>query len=98
VPGKHNEDVTTPAQTWTLLGIVATMATGMLAMVAFSYQSLRGYMDAKSEAVDARFNSVDERFNGVDQRFDAVDRRFDAVDRRLDNLDRDVQTLFRDRY
>ena len=72
------------AQSWTLLGIIGSMAAGILAMVGFSFQSLRGFMDAKFEAVDARF--------------DAVDTRFDAVDRRLDALDRDVQTLFRDRY
>ncbi len=83
--------MTSTAQTWTLLGIVGTLATGMLAMVAFSFQSLRGLLDAKFEAVDAKFDAVDTRF-------DAVDTRFDAVDRRLDNLDRDVQTLFRDRY
>lgn len=72
------------AQNWTLLGIVGTMSAGILAMVGFSFQSLRGYMDAKFDAVDARF--------------EAVDARFDGVDRRLDDLDRDVQTLFRDRY
>lgn len=79
------------AQNWTLLGIVGTMSAGILAMVGFSFQSLRGFMDAKFEAVDERFNSVDQRFIGIDSRFDAVDRR-------LDDLDRDVQTLFRDRY
>ena len=79
------------AQGWTLLGIVGTMATAIVALIGVSllafraqFASLKDYMDAKFEAVGARF--------------DAVDTRFDGVDRRLDNLDRDVQTLFRDRY
>jgi hypothetical protein len=76
--------MTTTAQTWTLLGIVGTMAAGILAMVGLSHQSLRSYLDAKFQAVEARFL--------------AAEVRFDGVDRRLDNLDRDVQTLFRDRY
>lgn len=72
------------AQGWTLLGIVGTMATAVVALIGISllafraqFASLKDYMDAK---------------------FDAVGTRFDGVDRRLDALDRDVQTLFRDRY
>ena len=72
------------AQTWSLLGVVGTMAAGMLGLVGFAFQSLRSEMSA--------------RFDTVDRRFDAVDTRFDGVDRRLDSLARDVQTLFRDRY
>ena len=75
------------AQVWALLGILGVFATMVMTLTLFSYQSLRGFMEAKFEAVDTRF--------------DAVDTRFDGVDRRLDALDRDVQALtdrvFRDR-
>ena len=55
------------AQNWTLLGIVGTMSAGILAMVGFSFQSLRGYMDAKFDAVDARFDGVDRRLDDLDR-------------------------------
>jgi hypothetical protein len=77
-----------------LLGIIGTMASGILALVALSHASLKAFVGAKFEAVDARFDAVDQRFASVDQRFDGVDRRLEA-------LDRDVQVLsdrvFRDR-
>ena len=79
--------MTNAAQSWTLLGIIGTMATGILALVALSQANLKAFIGAKFEAVDARFL--------------AVDQRFDGVDRRLEDLDRDVQGLsdrvFRDR-
>lgn len=97
--------MTTTAQTWTLLGILGVFATMSLTLVLFSYQSLRGFMEAKFEGVDAKLEGLNSkfeaRFDAVDIRFDAVDRRFDGVDRRLDALDLDVQALtdrvFRDR-
>lgn len=86
--------MTNAAQSWALLGILGTMATGILALVALSQANLKAF-------VAARFDTVDARFNFVDQRFTAVDQRFDGVDRRLEALDRDVQVLsdrvFRDR-
>jgi hypothetical protein len=91
----------TMAQSWVLLGIIGTMASGILALVALSHANLKAFVGAKFEAVDARFDAVDVRFNAVDQRFASVDQRFDGVDRRLEALDRDVQVLsdrvFRDR-
>lgn len=79
--------MTTTAQTWVLLGIMGTMASGILALIALSQSNLKAFMGAKFDAVDARFASFDQRFDGVD--------------RRLDDLDRDVQALsdrvFRDR-
>jgi hypothetical protein len=84
----------TMAQSWVLLGIIGTMASGILALVALSHANLKAFVGAKFEAVDARFDAVDQRFASVDQRFDGVDRRLEA-------LDRDVQVLsdrvFRDR-
>jgi hypothetical protein len=90
--------MTTAAQTWALIGIIGAFASTAMTMTIFSFQSLKGFMEAKFQAVDARFDAVDTKF---DARFEAVDRRFDGVDRRLDALDRDVQALsdrvFRDR-
>ena len=71
------------AQSWTLLGIIGTMATGILALVALSQANLKAFIGAKFEAVDARFDAMDRKF----------DAKFDGVDRRLDDLDRDVQAL-----
>lgn len=74
------------AQSWVLLGIIGTMASGILALVALSQANLKAFVGARFEAVDARFDAVDARFAAVDQRFDGVDRRLEA-------LDRDVQVL-----
>ena len=86
--------MTSAAQTWALIGIIGVFASTAMTMTIFSFQSLKGLMEAKFEAVDRRFDAVDTRF-------DAVGERFDGVDRRLDAPDRDVQTLadrvFRDR-
>lgn len=73
----------TTAQSWVLLGIIGTMASGILALVALSQANLKAFLGAK--------------FDAVDQRFTAVDQHFDGLDRRLEALDRDVQVLFRDR-
>jgi hypothetical protein len=81
----------TTAQAWTLLGIVGTMAAGIIALVGMSLLASRAQLSSLKDYMDAKFDAVGARF-------DAVDTRFDGVDRRLDNLDRDVQTLFRDRY
>ena len=82
------------AQVWALIGVLGVFATMAMTMTVFSYQSLRGFLEAKFEAVDSRFDAVDARFDGVDRRLDGMDHRFDA-------LDRDVQALtdrvFRDR-
>jgi len=63
------------AQVWALVGLLGVFATMSMTMVVFSYQSLRGFMEAKFEAVDTRF--------------DGVDRRLDALDRDVQTLFRD---------
>ena len=87
----HTRSMTNVAQSWTLLGIIGTMATGILALVALSQANLKAYLGARFDAVDARINAVDATF----------ETKIDGVDRRLDALDRDVQALsdrvFRDR-
>ena len=85
----HDEAVST-AQNWALLGIVGTLATGLLAAVFTLHQSLRGSMgDLRGSMGDLRASMNDLR--------DSMNTRFDSVERRLDGLDRDVQVLFRDR-
>ena len=63
------------AQVWALVGLLGVFATMSMTMVVFSYQSLRGFMEAKFEAVDTRF--------------DGVDRRLEALDRDVQTLFRD---------
>ena len=63
------------AQVWALVGLLGVFATMSMTMVVFSYQSLRGFMEAKFDAVDARF--------------DRMDRQFDALDRDVQTLFRD---------
>lgn len=93
--------MTSAAQTWALIGIIGAFASTAMTMTIFSFQSLKGLMEAKFEAVDRRFDAVDTKFEAIDRRFDGVDKRLDGVDRRLDALDKDVQALsnrvFRDR-
>jgi len=86
----HTSGMTNAAQGWALIGVLGTMASGILALVAFSQADLKAFVGAK-------FDAVDVRFTAVDQRLDGVDRRLDGVERRLEALDRDVQVLFRDR-
>ncbi len=76
----------TDAQGWTLLGLVGVLLSVIGAMMVNQFHLLRGFLDARFDAVDARFDAVGARF-------DAVDTRFTAVDRRLDHLDRDVQAV-----
>jgi hypothetical protein len=71
------------AQSWTLIGVVGAFASLALTMTMFSFQSLKGFVEAKFQAVDARFDAVDTK----------MDVKFDGADRRLDALDRDVQAL-----
>lgn len=76
----------TGAQGWTLLGLVGVLLSVIGGLLVNQTAMLRGYLDA-------RFDAVQTRFDGVDQRFELIDQRFDRVDQRFDHLDRDVQTL-----
>ncbi len=85
----------TDAQGWTLLALVGVLLSVIGGLIVNQFHLLRGYLDARFEAVDARFEAVDSRFTGLGG---AIDTRFDAVNTRLDHLDRDVQALIRDRF
>jgi hypothetical protein len=76
----------TDAQGWTLLALVGVLLSVIGGLIVHQFQLLRGYLDARFDAVDAHFDAVDARFG-------AADTRFDAVNQRLDALDRDVQAL-----
>lgn len=80
----------TEVQVWVLMGLFATLGTGLVALVL---RMIDARFEALSATMSARFDTVDVRFDAVDHRIDAVDRRLDAVDRRIDGLDRDVQML-----
>jgi hypothetical protein len=73
------EVAVTDAQGWTLLALVGVLLSVIGGLIVHQFQLLRGYLDARFDAVDARFG--------------AADTRFDAVNQRLDALDRDVQAL-----
>jgi hypothetical protein len=68
--------VVSNAQVWALVGALGAFATATMTMVVFSYQSLRGFMEAK-------FDAVDSRFNGVDRRLDSLDRDVQALTDRV---------------
>jgi len=65
------------AQVWALVGLLGVFATMSMTMVVFSYQSLRGFMEAKFEAVDTRFDGVDRRLDALDRDVQGLtDREF----------------------
>lgn len=78
----------TDAQGWTLLALVGALLSVIGGLIVNQFHLLRGFLDARFDAVDARFDAVDTRF-------EAVSSRFTAVDQRLESIDRDVQALAR---
>ena len=80
------------AQGWTLLALVGVLISVIGGLIVNQFHLLRGYLEARFDAVDARFGAVEARF---DARFEAVDTRFGAVDQRLEHIDRDVQAIAR---
>lgn len=66
----------TEVQVWVLMGLFATLGTGLVALV------LR-MIDARFEALSATMSA---RFDTVDVRFDAVDHRIDGLDRDVQML------------
>ena len=72
------------AQTWALIGIIGAFASVAMTMTVFSFQSLKGFIEAKIDAVDAKFEG----------RFDTVDRRLDSLDQHVQAL---TNRVFRER-
>ena len=62
--GRITEDMTT-AQGWALVSILAVFATMIVTLVLAQIHSLRGYMDARFDAVDARFDHLDRDIQAV---------------------------------
>ncbi len=56
---------------------------------------LRGYLDARFDAVDARFDTVDARFDSVDARFDATDQRIASLEQRIERIERQLDMIFK---
>jgi hypothetical protein len=65
----------TSAQGWVLLGLLAGMASGMLALIALSQANLKAFVGAKFDGVDARFNGVDRRLDDLDRDVQALSDR-----------------------
>lgn len=66
----------TTAQNWVLLGILGVFAGGIVTLMAYSQQSLRGYIDAKFDAVGTRFDAVDARTDSIDRDVQTLADRF----------------------
>ena len=60
------------AQGWTLLAILGVFSATVVTLIVHSQQSLRGYLDARFEAVDARFAAVNTRFDALDRDVQAL--------------------------
>ena len=62
----------TTAQGWTLLSILALFASLIVTLLLAQIHGLRGYMDARFDAVDTRFDAVDARLDHLDRDVQAV--------------------------
>lgn len=71
----------TDAQGWTLLALVGVLLSVIGGLIVNQFHLLRGYLDARFEAVDARFEVVQTRFTAVDQRLEVIDRDVQALAR-----------------
>ena len=59
----------------------------------FAFESLRGEMAQRFDAVERRLDAVEHRLDAVEHRLDAVERRLDAVERRLDAVERRLDAV-----
>ena len=55
----------TSAQGWTLLSILAVFASLIVTLLLAQIHGLRGYMDARFDAVDARLDHLDRDVQAV---------------------------------
>ncbi|MGZ4620363.1 MAG: hypothetical protein ACXV5Q_12270 [Frankiaceae bacterium] len=55
----------TTAQGWTLLSILAVFASLIVTLLLAQIHGLRGYMDARFDAVDARLDHLDRDVQAV---------------------------------
>jgi chromosome segregation ATPase len=61
----------------------------------FAFESLRGEMAQRFDAVERRLDAVERRLDAVEHRLDAVEHRLDAVERRLDAVERRLDAVER---
>jgi hypothetical protein len=73
------EVAVTDAQGWTLLALVGVLLSVIGGLIVNQFHLLRGYLDARFEAVHARFEAVQTRFTAVDQRLEVIDRDVQAL-------------------
>ena len=61
-------------QGWTLLALVGVLLSVIGGLIVNQFHLLRGYLDARFEAVDARFGAVDQRLEHLDRDVQALSR------------------------
>ena len=62
------------AQGWTLVALVGVLLSVIGGLIVNQFHLLRGYLDARFEAVDARFGAVDQRLEHLDRDVQALSR------------------------
>ncbi|MBA2769586.1 MAG: hypothetical protein H0U35_10750 [Sporichthyaceae bacterium] len=72
--GYDEEVAVTDAQGWTLLALVGMLLSVIGGLIVNQFHLLRGYLDARFEAVDARFGAVDQRLEHLDRDVQALAR------------------------
>ena len=72
--GYDEEVAVTDAQGWTLLALVGVLLSVIGGLIVNQFHLLRGYLDARFEAVDARFGAVDQRLEHLDRDVQALAR------------------------
>jgi len=72
--GYDEEVAVTDAQGWTLLALVGVLLSVIGGLIVNQFHLLRGYLDARFEAVDARFGAVDQRLEHLDRDMQALAR------------------------
>ena len=72
--GYDEEVAVTDAQGWTLPALVGVLLSVIGGLIVNQFHLLRGYLDARFEAVDARFGAVDQRLEHLDRDMQALAR------------------------
>jgi hypothetical protein len=64
----------TNVESWTLLALVGVLLSVIGGLMVNQFHMLRGYLDARFDAVDARFAAVDQRLDHLDRDVQALIR------------------------
>ena len=75
-----------------LVPVLQTIAT-ILAVFAMIWKFRKDILAEVDKKFDTFKGYVDNRFDAIDKRFDAIDKRFEAVDRRFDKIEATLETV-----